>query len=202
MGIEDEDLLVRLRAGEERAYRELVRTYHGAMRSVARAIAGTRFADEVVQDAWLAVVQNLGSFQQRSSIKTWLLTITANAARTRLRRDKGEVSLEDLAGPHGTIGADRFSADGHWRTTVSQWHDETPEAMLIAQELRDCLDRTVQSLSELQASVLMLRELQGLELEEICNVLDISLSNVRVLLHRARLKVYATLEHFEETGKC
>lgn len=202
MSIEEDDLLARLRAGEEQAYRVLVGTYQGVMRAVARAIAGTRFADEVVQDAWLAVVQNLDGFQQRSSLKTWLLTITANAARTRLRRGRDEVSLEDLPGPHGTIGAERFAADGHWRAAVPQWHDDTPEAMLAAQELRDCLDRTVESLSGLQGSVLLLRERQGLELEEICNVLDISLSNVRVLLHRARLKVFATLEHFEETGQC
>jgi RNA polymerase sigma-70 factor (ECF subfamily) len=71
-----------------------------------------------------------------------------------------------------------------------------------AQELRDCLDRTVDSLSDLQGSVLLLRERQKLAMEEICNVLDISLSNVRVLLHRARLKVFATLEHFEEAGQC
>jgi RNA polymerase sigma-70 factor (ECF subfamily) len=67
--------------------------------------------------------------------------------------------------------------------------------------LRDCLEHTLLSLSELQSSVL-LRERQGLELEEICNLLEISLSNVRVLLHRARLKVFATVEHFEETGEC
>jgi RNA polymerase sigma-70 factor (ECF subfamily) len=202
MSIEEDELLARLRAGEEPAYRELVGTFQGAMRAVARAIAGPRFAEEVVQDAWLAVVQHLDGFQQRSSLRTWLLTITANAARTRLRHGRGEVSLEDLPGPHGTIGVERFAADGHWRVAVAQWHDDTPEALLSAQELRDCLDRTIDSLSDLQGSVLLMRERQGLELEDICNVLDISLSNVRVLLHRARLKVFATLEHFEETGQC
>ena len=202
MSIEEHEFLARLRAGEEPAYRELVGACQGAMRAVARAIAGQRFADEVVQDAWLAVVQHLDGFQGRSSLRTWLLTITANAARTRLRHGRGEVSLEDLPGPHGTIGAERFAADGHWRVAVPQWHDDTPEAVLAAQELRDCLDRTVDSLSELQGSVLLLRERQGLVLEDICNVLDISLSNARVLLHRARLKVFATLEHFEETGQC
>lgn len=74
--------------------------------------------------------------------------------------------------------------------------------MLSQDELRECLEHTLLSLSELQSSVLVLRERQGLELEQICNLLDISLSNVRVLLHRARLKVFATLEHFEETGQC
>ena len=61
---------------------------------------------------------------------------------------------------------------------------------------------TLASLSELQSSVLLLCERQGLELREFCNLLGVSLSNVRVLLHRARLKVFATLEHYQETGQC
>ncbi|MNP68689.1 RNA polymerase sigma factor YlaC [compost metagenome] len=82
------------------------------------------------------------------------------------------------------------------------WHEDTPEALLSEDELRQCLEHTLLSLPDLQRGVLILRERQGLELEEICNLLEISLSNVRVLLHRARLKVFATLEHFEETGQC
>jgi len=80
----DTDLLDRLLAGEQTAYRELVARYQGAMRAVAYAIVGSRHADEVVQDAWLAVVRSLGGFQGRSSLKTWLLTITAYTAKTRL----------------------------------------------------------------------------------------------------------------------
>lgn len=198
----DSALLARLLAGEETAFRELVATYQGAMRAVAFAIVGSRNADEVVQDAWLAVVRNLGGFQGRSSLKTWLLTITANTAKTRLKHNRREVLLDDLPGPHGSVGDGRFADDGHWLLEPFAWHQDTPEALLTEEELRECLERTLASLSELQGSVLLLRERQGLELEEICNLLDISLSNVRVLLHRARLKVFATLEHFEETGQC
>ena len=172
------------------------------MRAVAYAIVGSRHADEVVQDAWLSVVRNLSGFQGRSSLKTWLLTITANAAKGRYKQNRREVLLDDLPAPHGTLGDDRFSADGHWLLAPFAWHQDTPEALLTMSELRDCLEHTLLSLSELQGSVLTLREQQGLELDEICNLLDISLSNVRVLLHRARLKVFATVEHFEETGEC
>jgi len=113
------------------------------------------------------------------------------------------VLLDDLPSPHGTIDDDRFSpGDGHWLVAPFAWHQDTPEALLTEGELRECLEHTLLSLSELQSSVLLLRERQGLELEEICNLLEISLSNVRVLLHRARLKVFATVEHFEETGEC
>ncbi len=198
----DAALLTRLRAGEQKAFRELVTSYQGAMRAVAIAIAGSRFADEVVQDAWLAVVRNLAGFEQRSSLKTWLLTITANTAKSRLKSSRREVLLDDLPAPHGTIGAERFAADGHWLTPPAAWHEDSPEALLAEEQLRECLEHTLSSLSELQSSVLLLRERQGLELEEICNLLDVSLSNVRVLLHRARLKVFATLEHYEETGQC
>lgn len=199
---DDTHLLQRLLAGEQQAFKELVGTYQGPMRAVAYAIVGSRHADEVVQDAWLSVVRNLSGFQGRSSLKTWLLTITANAAKGRYKQNRREVLLDDLPSPHGTLGDDRFAADGHWLLAPFAWHQDTPEALLTERELRDCLEHTLLSLSELQGSVLTLREQQGLELDEICNLLGISLSNVRVLLHRARLKVFATVEHFEETGEC
>ncbi|MDD2050198.1 RNA polymerase sigma factor [Pseudomonas putida] len=202
MGEEQGRLLERLLAGEQPAFKELVDTYQGAMRAVAYAIVGSRNADEVVQDAWLAVVRNLAGFQQRSSLKTWLLTITANTAKNRYKQNRREVLLDDLPAPHGSVGDERFAGDGHWLLAPSAWHEDSPEALLSQDELRECLEHTLLSLSELQSSVLVLRERQGLELEQICNLLDISLSNVRVLLHRARLKVFATLEHFEETGQC
>ncbi|HLA31675.1 MAG TPA: RNA polymerase sigma factor [Pseudomonas sp.] len=198
----DSALLTRLLAGEQKAFRELVATYQGAMRAVAFAIVGSRNADEVVQDAWLAVVRNLEGFQGRASLKTWLLTITANTAKTRLKHNRREVLLDDIPSPHGSIGDERFADDGHWLLAPYAWHQDTPEALLTEAELRECLEKTLASLSELQGSVLHLREREGLELEEICNLLQVSLSNVRVLLHRARLKVFATLEHFEETGQC
>jgi len=201
-GTAEDELLARLRAGEQQAFRELVGTYQGAMRAVAFAIVGSRNADEVVQDAWLAVVRGLDGFQQRASLKTWLLTITANTAKSRLKQQRREPLLDDLPGPHGSVGAERFAEDGHWLTPPGQWEHDTPEALLAESELRECLEKTIASLSEMQSSVLLLRERQGLELEAICNLLDLSLSNVRVLLHRARLKVFATLEHFEETGQC
>ena len=198
----DSELLARLLAGDDRAFRELVSTYQSAMRAVAYAFVGSRHADEAVQDAWLSVVRNLDGFEGRSSLKTWLLTITANAAKNRYKQNRREVLLDDLPSPHGSVDDDRFSSDGHWLLAPFAWHQDTPEALLTEDELRDCLEHTLLSLPQLQSSVLVLRERQGLELEEICNLLEISLSNVRVLVHRARLKVFATVEHFEETGEC
>ena len=199
---DDTHLLQRLLKGEQRAYKDLVNTYQSAMRAVAYAIVGQRHADEVVQDAWLSVVRNLSKFEGRSSLKTWLLTITANAAKNRYKQNRREVLLDDLPSPHGTVDDERFSSDGHWLLAPYSWHQDSPDALLSEDELRECLEQTLLSLPQLQSSVLVLRERQGLELEEICNILEISLSNVRVLIHRARLKVFATVEHFEETGEC
>ena len=200
--VDDADLLKRLLNGEQQAFRELVTTYQGAMRAVAHAIVGNRHAYEIVQDAWLSVVRNLSGFEGRSSLKTWLLTITANAAKQRYNQNRREVLLDDLPSPHGTVDDERFSSDGHWLLAPYSWHQDSPDALLSEDELRECLEQTLLSLPQLQSSVLVLRERQGLELEEICNILEISLSNVRVLIHRARLKVFATVEHFEETGEC
>lgn len=198
----DDRLIKRLLGGEQRAFTELVKTYQSPMRAVAYAIVGASHADEIVQDAWLAVVRNLAKFEGRASLKTWLLTITANTAKSKLRQIKREVSLDSLPGGHDFNPDQRYAEDGHWSKPPQNWEQDTPEALLSQEELRECLDKTLASLNEVQKSVLMLRERQGLELDEICNLLDISASNVRVLLHRARLKVFATLEHFEETGQC
>lgn len=198
----DSELLARLLAGDDRAFRELVSTYQSAMRAVAYAIVGSRHADEAVQDAWLSVVRNLDGFEGRSSLKTWLLTITANAAKNRYKQNRREVLLDDLPSPHGCVDDDRFSSDGHWLLAPFAWHQDTPEALLTEDELRECLEHTLLSLPQLQNSVLVLREREGLTLEDICNLLQITLSNARVLIHRARLKVFATVEHFEETGEC
>ena len=177
MHTNDTELLPRLLAGEQKAFAELVGAYQGAMLAVAYAIVGRRYADEAVQDAWLAVVRSLAGFQGRSSLKTWLLTITANTAKARLRQNRRRVQLDEQPAPHGSVGAERFASDGHWLNAPQPWHEDSPEALLSAGELRECLDKTLSSLSELQNSVLLLRERQGLELE-------------------------ATLEHFEETGQC
>lgn len=200
--LDDEELVALLLKGDQPAFRHLVYRYQGAMRAVAVAIVGGSLADEVVQDSWLAVVRHLHGFAGRSALKTWLITVTANTAKTRLKQQRRQVQLDDRSGPHGAVDADRFLADGHWRDAPASWHSDSPEELLCEQQLAECLEHTLASLSELQRSVLVLRERQGIELADICNLLDISLSNARVLLHRARLSVFATLEHYEVTGEC
>ncbi|WP_025128234.1 RNA polymerase sigma factor [Pseudomonas sp. PH1b] len=199
---DDSQLLPRLLAGEPQAYRELVRRHQGAMRSVALAIVGHWQVDDVVQDAWLAIVRNLAGFQCRSSLKTWMLAITANAAKCRYVQHRREAlgggerpSLQD------DLGARRFAVvDGGWLSAPRDWHEDSPEALLCEEQLRGCMERELASLPLLQRRVLLLRERQGLELEVIARHLEISLSHVRVLLHRARLQVFSAIERHQALG--
>ncbi|WP_375136236.1 RNA polymerase sigma factor [Pseudomonas protegens] len=190
---DDLQLLPRLLAGEQQAFRELVRQHQGAMRSVALAIVGQRHVDDVVQDAWLAIVHNLGGFQCRSSLKTWMLTITANAAKgcyVQNRREAGRFVRPAQAGEQ------RFAEEGDWAPPL-EWHEDSPEALLCAEQLRGCLEQTLNSLPLLQRRVLLSRERQGHALEAIGGQLGISRSHVRVLLHRARLQLFAALKRHQ-----
>ncbi|MEZ5572822.1 MAG: sigma-70 family RNA polymerase sigma factor [Halioglobus sp.] len=202
----DTELLTRLLAGEKAAFDLVVRRYHEPMKRVAMAIVGEAQAEEAVQEAWLTVIRRLSTFEGRSSLRTWLFTVVANEAKSRLRKGrfsggKREVSIEDGPGD-GLFDSQRWKSDGHWAQPPTQWHDSSPEALLSFEVFRKCLDMTLAILPEDQKAVLTLREFQGLDVEAICNILDISASNMRVLMHRARMKVYAMVEHFEETGKC
>src|SRR6478736_3538099 len=174
----DDELLVRLRAGEKQAFIELVRIYHAPMQRVAAAIVGDAQAEEAVQEAWLAAIRNLDGFQGRSSLKTWLFTIVGNEAKTRLRKKKREVSVEELDISH-LFAPDRFASDGHWAQPPAAWHDESPEALLSYEDFQRCLDKTLTDMPSVQRAVLALRDEEGLELELICNILGVSASNAR-----------------------
>jgi RNA polymerase sigma-70 factor (ECF subfamily) len=196
----DSALLQRLIAGEKPAFVELVRRYHAPMRRVAAAIVGDAQAEEAVQEAWLAAMRNLAGFQRRSSLKTWLFTIVGNEAKSRLRKARREISIDDPGA--ALFAADRFAADGHWAVPPATWHDDSPEALLSHEDFRRCLEKVLAGMPEAQRTILMLRDSDELELDAICNILGINASNARVLVHRARVRVHAMVEHFEETGTC
>ena len=194
-------LLQRLRGGEHRAFEQLVRQYHAPMQRFARAIIGEAQAEEVVQEAWLAAIRHLQDFEGRSSLKSWLFAIVGNEAKGRLRRDKREVQLDNP--DDGALFADkRFADDGHWSRPPSQWHDETPEALLSHEDLVHCLETHLQCLPPQQRTALLMRDIEGMGFDDICNILQVSASNVRVLIHRARVRIFNMIEHFEETGRC
>ena len=192
-----------LLAREEPAYREAVRQYHASMLQLARGITSEKIADEVVQEAWVSILQALPKFERRSSLRTWILRIVANEAKTRLRHENRTVSLEAMAGDDRAF-TDQFDGGGHWRQekAPNTWTDSSPDELISRDELLACLDEVMDAMPALQATTLRLREHHDYSLGEICNILEVSESNVRVLLHRARSRVYQAVDHFEETGEC
>lgn len=199
----EEDLIDALRRRDQRAWRDAIRDNQGPMLALARSIGGNKIADEIVQEAWISAMRAIDGFEGRSSLKTWLMRIVANEAKTRLRKERRQVSLEDL-GPADETISDRFDRLHQWRrgTEPGDWADDSPDELISSQELEACMDHTIERLPELQQATLRLREHEGYSMKEICNILDVSESNVRVLLHRARSKVFKTVEHFQQTGEC
>ena len=165
------------------------------MLSVARAIVGEAFADEVVQEAWIAAIKALPKFEARSSLKTWLLHIVSNGAKSRVRRENRQTSLDDgwEAEP-----ADKFDHSGHRYDDVIPWETATPEALLANEQLQTIIDDSFQQLPSVQRAVLSMYELEGIKMDEICNILDITSSNARVLLHRARTTLHHSIEKYQD----
>ena len=173
------------------AYRFAVKNYHSAMVKVSRAIVGDVFAEEVVQDSWISVIKGLPNFQRRSSLKTWILQIVSNTAKTRARKEKKylKFSLERSFGEYGDDKM-RYCPD-------TQWHMDTPDAILNSQALKKHIESSFNMLPVMQQAVLTLVDIEDLSTPEICDMLELSESNVRVLAHRARLKLRKAIEEFQ-----
>jgi RNA polymerase sigma-70 factor (ECF subfamily) len=197
----DERALVEaLRRGDESAFRELVREHGPMMLRVARMhVSSEAVAEEVVQEAWVGVLNGIGAFQARSSLKTWIFRILTNTAKTRGQREGRTVPLASLAtGDEEAVDPDRFLGDdtrfpGHWAAPPKRWEAQ-PEGRLLAGETLDVVRREIAKLPPAQAAVITMRDVEGLDAEDVCNALEISETNQRVLLHRARSKVRQALE--------
>lgn len=206
-GLDDSELVRRVRAGDRTAFTGLVRRHGGALLRLARVfVHDEAVAEEVVQDAWMAVLEGLDGFEGRSSFKTWLYRILANRARTRATREGRTVPFSALAGVDDgapALDPERFDDAGAWRDPPVGWTDETPERLALAAETRAVMESAVAALPPAQRAVLVLRDEDGLEAEEICNLLDITVTNQRVLLHRARTRVRQAIEaHMRGGSRC
>lgn len=197
----DEEALIKgLLNNDQRLFNQVVKAYYPSMYSVAYAIAGHSIADEVVQEAWVSGIRALPKFEGRSKLKSWLIRIVANEAKTRLRKESRSVSLEAV---NETWATDpRFDNRGHWNSSNTEWDSASPDELLSANELQDCFDKHLDFLPPNQKQVLNLRDVGGMDMDEICNILEVSSSNARVLLHRARDKMQQMVAHFQRTGKC
>lgn len=201
---DESELIARLVKGDDHAFRQIIALYHSLMLSIARTIVGDTFADDVVQDAWVSAYQNIATFERRSSLKTWLLIIVSNKAKTRFRKESRQVSLDQLDGetPGSYLDGVNFKADGHWRQPTPQWNTESPEALLEEKQLQRCINRTLQLLPPAQKAAFILRDIEQQSFEDICNILSVSAANVRVLVHRARLALMQVIDRYQETGSC
>jgi RNA polymerase sigma-70 factor, ECF subfamily len=195
---DDPAFLAQLRQGDQAAFRRLIRRYHGSLVSVATAIIGSRAqAEEVVQDAWLAVFSGIGRFEGRSSLTTWLFRIVLNRARTRISRESRMVGLPSIldgsqpgaAGGQRAVDASEFKPDGHWIDAPRLWDELSPERVVSGRQLWDHVQTVIDALPAGQRAVITLRDMEGLEAEETCALLGISAENQRVLLHRARGRI-------------
>jgi RNA polymerase sigma-70 factor (ECF subfamily) len=206
----DDALLVQmLRAGDEGAFVVLVGRYGALMLRVARLYVPTRsVAEEVVQEAWLGVLKGIDRFEGRSSFKTWLLRILTNIAKTRGAREGRSVPFSALAQAEletteASVDPDCFIPRGerwasHW-ASAPQRFDDLPEIRLLSSETMAVARDAIEALPEAQRTVIAMRDMAGFTPEDVCEALDLSEGNQRVLLHRARTKVRRALEqHLEE----
>ena len=185
--------LRRLRSGEQGALRAVVLNHHAPMRRFARAIVGDASAEEIVQEAWLKVIPGLRNFEARASLRSWLLRIVRNEAISRLRKEAREPEMES-----SDELDERYGPDGSWRSPPANWSADTPEALLAAKDMRAVIDRALAAMPVQQRAVLTLKDVEGLSFNEICNILDISASNVRVLLHRGRRRLWSAIDAYQK----
>lgn len=191
----DDDLLVaRLLAGDEAAFRSLVDRFHGRLIRLAGGfVASPAIAEEVVQETWVAVVTGLAKFQGKSSLDTWIIRILCNRARTRGVREKRSVPFSAL-GDEERAEAGRFRGDGHWSAPPATFGEGDPERLVLRAEVMAAMAEALEALPPNQRLVVTLRDIEGLDADEVCNVLDVSETNQRVLLHRGRARLRAVLE--------
>jgi RNA polymerase sigma-70 factor, ECF subfamily len=206
----DAALVERLRVGDEDAFMSLVDGLGPSMLRVARMYVSTlAVAEEVVQEAWLGVLQGIGRFEGRSSLRTWVFRILVNIAKTRGQREGRSVPFATLMGddldrptwdPSAFQGPDEGSP-GAWSSFPTDWSG-VPEEQLLGGETRRAIGATIETLPPMQAEVIRLRDVLGWSSEEVCNALDVTETNQRVLLHRARAKVRRALDaSFEGTDR-
>ena len=202
-GSADAQLLGALRAGDEAAFAQLVRAYQPSLVRVARIYVSTQAAaEEVAAETWLAVLNGLDRFEGRSSLRTWIFRILTNIAKTRAQRDGRTLPFSALQDPgrvpEAALDADRFLDPehprwpGHWAVRPEPW----PEDALVAAETQAVVAEAIEALPPAQRAVISLRDVEGWSSEEVRNALELSGTNQRVLLHRARSKVRRALESY------
>src|SRR5438552_3491789 len=186
---EEQRLVEALRARDEAAFAELIERYHSSLVRLAMSFVSSRaVAEEVAQEAWVGVLKGIDRFEGRSSLRTWIYRILTNTAKTRAQREARTVPFSSLATgegpPEPAVELERFTRAGYWISPPDSW----PEERLLSAEMRSVVEHAIADLPAAQRAVISLRDVEGWSAEEVRNVLDLSETNQRVLLHRARTK--------------
>lgn len=204
-GTDEAALIDGLLRGDEAAFEHLVQQHHTTLvRLALRYVRDPAVAEEVAQETWIQVLNGLPRFQFRSSLKTWISQILMNRARTRARRERRSLPFADawlttLAEGDAAVDQDRFvpsdspaNADA-WASAPRPF---VPEDRILAQEAQEVVAHAIAQLPVAQREVITLRDIEGLSAADVCSALDLTETNQRVLLHRARSKVRAALERY------
>lgn len=200
---DDQRLLTALRNGDEQSFAALVDGWSGWMLRLAREHVPTpSVAEEVVQETWLAVLEGLDRFRGDAALRTWVYRILLNQAKRRGIRERHTIPFASLAPGDSapTVDPERFQSPsephpGGWREFPQEW----PEHVALSREMCDVVTTALTALPGRQRVVVALRDLDGHSAEEVCELLDISSGNQRVLLHRGRAVVRAHLERYFAT---
>lgn len=199
----DRTLLTRLQDGDDRAFSELVAKHHGALIRMALGhVADREAAEEVVQDTWMAVIQGLSRFEGRSSLRTWIFGILIHKAKDRGIRDKRQVAFSSFESrdedQDEAVDPSRFHQRGewagHWAFPPQPWDEQTPEKLLASRQAVAAMQQAIESLPPTLKEVLILRDVEGIDAKEVCELLNITETNLYVRLHRARERVRAAVE--------
>jgi RNA polymerase sigma-70 factor (ECF subfamily) len=201
---DDSALVEALRRGDERAFETLVDNHSASLLRVALTYVHSHaVAEEVVQETWLGVLNGIDRFEGRSSLKTWIFRILTNTAQTRGGRERRSMPFSSLGGggaeedgpsvdPDRFLGPDHGPYPGHWALGPTRW--EMPEERLMSGETREVILAAIEQLPPSQRAVITLRDVEGWPSEDVCDLLELTDANQRVLLHRARTKIRAALE--------
>lgn len=200
-------LLARLRQRDEGAFDELVTRHHSALIRMAMGHVGDRaVAEEVVQDTWMAVIEGLDRFEGRSSLRTWIFGIMIHKAKDRGVREKRHTTFSDFETfddeQGDAVDPSRFHRSGewagYWAFPPQPWDDQTPEKLLASQQAVQAMNRAIEALPVTLKDVLILRDVEGVDAKEVCEILQITETNLYVRLHRARERVRRAVETYLE----
>ena len=202
----EDTLFARLKRGDERAFDELVNQHHSALIRMAMGyVADREVAEEVVQDTWMAVINSLNRFEGRSSLRTWVCGILIHKAKDRGVREKRHTTFSafesyDDDDNDEAVDPSRFQQSGewagHWAFPPQPWDDRTPEKLLASQQAVNAMQRAIEALPATLKDVLILRDVEGVEAKEACEMLNITETNLYVRLHRARERVRQAVETY------